>query len=281
MPEFDGQVALVTGAARGIGRAIADGLQRAGAIVVSADLVSADVVSADVVSDRPEGAASRQQFDHRIVDQRIADHRVVDHRIVDVSDSRAVGLLVEQVESEIGPIDLLAHAAGVLRIGSLLDPASLTDLEKLLRVNTLGVLAVLQAVGRRMAGRGRGAMVVIGSDAATTARQRLGAYGASKAAAAALVRAIGLELAPVGVRCNVIAPGATDTEMQRSLWADIPDGSGEELVIRGTPGQFRVGIPVGRLAQPVDIAETALFLLSQRARHITMQSIRVDGGAGL
>ena len=271
MPEFDGQVALVTGAARGIGRAIADGLQRAGAIVVSADLVSADVVS-----DRPEGAASRQQFDHRIVDQR-----VVDHRIVDVSDSRAVGLLVEQVESEIGPIDLLAHAAGVLRIGSLLDPASLTDLEKLLRVNTLGVLAVLQAVGRRMAGRGRGAMVVIGSDAATTARQRLGAYGASKAAAAALVRAIGLELAPVGVRCNVIAPGATDTEMQRSLWPDIPDGSGEELVIRGTPGQFRVGIPVGRLAQPVDIAETALFLLSQRARHITMQSIRVDGGAGL
>jgi 2,3-dihydro-2,3-dihydroxybenzoate dehydrogenase len=87
-----------------------------------------------------------------------------------------------------------------------------------------------------------------------------------------------LELARHGIRCNVVAPGSTDTPMQRGMWTAT---RGEAEVIAGFPERYQAGIPLGRLAQPEDVAEAVAFLASDRARHITMQTLYVDGGAGL
>jgi 2,3-dihydro-2,3-dihydroxybenzoate dehydrogenase len=91
-------------------------------------------------------------------------------------------------------------------------------------------------------------------------------------------RCLGLELARDGVRCNVVAPGSTDTPMQRALWTEE---DGARPVIEGVPGEYRTGIPLGRIADPEDVAEAVAFLLSDAARHITLQTLYVDGGATL
>jgi 2,3-dihydro-2,3-dihydroxybenzoate dehydrogenase len=109
-------------------------------------------------------------------------------------------------------------------------------------------------------------------------RQGLAAYAASKAAAHMFTRCLGLELAPHGIRCNIVAPGSTLTPMQTALWADE---HGAARVIAGRPEAFWAGIPLGKLAVPEDVAEAVLFLLSDKAGHITMAEIMVDGGATL
>lgn len=106
----------------------------------------------------------------------------------------------------------------------------------------------------------------------------MAAYAASKAAATMFVRCLGLELAPSGIRCNIVAPGSTLTPMQTGMWADE---NGAAKVIAGSPESFKSGIPLGKLATPEDVAEAALFLLSARAGHITMTDLYVDGGATL
>jgi 2,3-dihydro-2,3-dihydroxybenzoate dehydrogenase len=106
----------------------------------------------------------------------------------------------------------------------------------------------------------------------------MAAYGASKAAAAMYTKCLALEVARYGIRCNILSPGSTDTQMLRALWtgADSVRAS-----IDGVADEFRVGIPLGKLAQPEDIARAALFLLSEEAGHITMHDLTVDGGATL
>ncbi len=106
----------------------------------------------------------------------------------------------------------------------------------------------------------------------------MSAYGASKAALRSLCLTVGLEMAPFGVRCNIVSPGSTDTAMQRSLW-QTPGG--EQEMIAGFPDQFKLGIPLGKIAQPQEIAATVLFLASDLASHVTLQDIVVDGGATL
>jgi 2,3-dihydro-2,3-dihydroxybenzoate dehydrogenase len=106
----------------------------------------------------------------------------------------------------------------------------------------------------------------------------MAAYCASKAASAMFTRCLGLELASYGVRCNVVSPGSTETSMLHALWHDE---SGRAATLGGSPADFRLGIPLGRIAAPEDIAEAVTFLASARARHITMHDLRVDGGATL
>lgn len=124
----------------------------------------------------------------------------------------------------------------------------------------------------------RGAIVTVASDAAHTPRTGMSAYGASKAALKSLALTVGLELAAFGVRCNVVSPGSTDTDMQRLLWK-TPDA--EQQRIQGFPEQFKMGIPLGKIARPQEIASTILFLASSHAGHITLQDIVVDGGSTL
>jgi 2,3-dihydro-2,3-dihydroxybenzoate dehydrogenase len=199
--------------------------------------------------------------------------------VADVTCPDAVAAAVEEVESTLGPIGTLANVAGVLRTGPILD-ADDRDLADCLAVNTTGVWNTGRAVGRRMYDRRAGSIVTVASNAAGVPRVGMAAYAASKAASVAITRGLGLELAP-HVRCNVVCPGSTDTDMQRSLWADPTDDGGALPVIEGDLDRYRLGIPLRRIGEPDDVAAAVLFLAGPAARQITMQSLTVDGGATL
>lgn len=245
---FTGKIAFVTGANGGIGTALVRLLRAEGVRVVASDLVTPALEGADVWP-----------------------------AILDISDSAAVDALVDEVERRWGPIDLAANVTGILATDTVLDTSDATW-RRVFEVNTHGVFHVGRALGRRMAPRRRGSIVIVGSNAAGVPRHAMAAYAASKAAAHMFARCLGLELGPQGVRCNIVAPGSTLTPMQTSMWAD---DQGAARVIAGQPEVFKTGIPLGKLATPEDIAEAVLFLLSDRAGHITMADIFVDGGATL
>ncbi|HEY1011950.1 MAG TPA: 2,3-dihydro-2,3-dihydroxybenzoate dehydrogenase, partial [Herpetosiphonaceae bacterium] len=195
----------------------------------------------------------------------------------DVRDAAAVERAVDQAERELGTLAILANVAGILRLGPALELSD-EDWAATFAVNATGVFNVSRAAARRMAARRAGAIVTVGSNAAAAPRTQMAAYAASKAAAAQFTKCLGLELAPLGIRCNVVSPGSTDTEMQRALWHDE---RGPQRVIAGDPAEFRLGIPLGRIAAPADVAEAVAFLVSDAARHITLHDLRVDGGATL
>jgi 2,3-dihydro-2,3-dihydroxybenzoate dehydrogenase len=238
--------AIVTGAAGDIGRAVVARLQAMGHVVAAVDR--------DPLSD-PD-AWSRQ---------------------VDITDAVAVEKLMTEVEAELGPIDALVNGAGVLRSAPALDLTG-QDWSDMVGVNLLGTMQLSTAVARRMVPRGGGAIVTIGSNAGSVPRMGMAGYCASKAAAAMFTRCLGLELAAAGVRCNIVAPGSTETAMLRSLWTDE---TGPETTLRGSLDQHRLGIPLGRIATPDDIAEAVAYLVSPAARQITMHTLTVDGGATL
>jgi len=257
---FDRKVVIVTGAASGIGRATALRLARDGA-----RLGLLDVEEAGLARVAEEVAAVAAAGTGDVVAQR-----------ADVARRTEVLAAVDAVAARFGPVDGLATAAGILRPGGLreVDPA---DWERHLAVNTTGVLHCLQAVEPHL--RDGAAIVVVSSNAARVPRTGMIAYAASKAATSALARCAGLELAARGIRCNVVEPGSTDTPMQRDLWPDA--ASGAATAVDGDPASFRVGIPLGRLADPDDVAAGVCFLLSDDARHLTLQRLGVDGGASL
>ncbi|KJS54436.1 2,3-dihydroxybenzoate-2,3-dehydrogenase [Streptomyces rubellomurinus subsp. indigoferus] len=253
--EFDGAVAMVTGAGQGIGAAVARALAAEGAVVAAVD--------------RNPGPLAALA----------ADSPAVRPYALDVTDSQAVDETVDLIERQLGPLAVLVNVAGILRTAPVVELAD-EDWAETFAVNATGVFHASRAVGRRMAARGAGAMVTVGSNAAGVPRAGMAAYAASKAAATMFTRCLGLELARSGVRCNIVSPGSTDTEMQRALWGADPEAA-ERRVIDGDPGAWRVGIPLGRIAAPADIADAVVFLASDRARHITMHDLYVDGGATL
>jgi len=165
--------------------------------------------------------------------------------------------------------------AGILHVGPVLGTAD-EQWQAVLDVNATGVFRLSRAVAREMTGRRRGVIVTVASNAAGVPRMHLAAYAAAKAAAAHFTRCLGLELAGHGIRCNVVSPGSTETDMLRALWSG---GGGRQATIEGSLGAYRLGIPLGRIADPQDIADAVAFLASDRARHITMQDLCVDGGA--
>lgn len=253
--QFVDRVAVVTGAGQGIGAAVTRRLVREGARVAAVDV---------------------DEVNLKALENDLGSPQVTGHH-VDVADSSAVAAVVSEVEHTAGPIRYLVNVAGVLQPATVLETSD-EDWERTMAVNAGGVFHMSRAVGRRMAERREGSVVTVGSNAAGVPRTRMAAYAASKAAATHLTRCLGLELASSGVRCNTVSPGSTDTPMQRRLWdGDEPPPS----VLKGDPGAYRVGIPLGRLATPDDIADSVLFLLSDQARHITMQDLYVDGGATL
>jgi 2,3-dihydro-2,3-dihydroxybenzoate dehydrogenase len=255
--ELDGAVAVVTGAAGGIGAAVVRTLAARGAAIAAADLDGAG--AAAVASEVTQSGGSAFA------------------RACDVTDPRAVEELLDRAESALGPVTVAVSVAGVLHAAPL-DATTDAAWRATFAVNADGPFHLLRAAGRRMAARRQGAIVVVGSNAASVPRAGMAAYAASKAAATMLTRCVGLELAPRGVRCNVVSPGSTDTAMQDALWAD---GSARARALHGDPDTYRVGIPLGRIADPADIADAVAFLASDRARHITMHDLLVDGGATL
>ncbi|MFF3067292.1 2,3-dihydro-2,3-dihydroxybenzoate dehydrogenase [Kitasatospora sp. NPDC057936] len=253
--ELAGTVALVTGAARGIGAAVVRALVAEGAVVAAADR------GAGALAELAEESPAIRPY------------------VLDVTDPAAVEAVVASVEARLGPLGALVNVAGILRAAPAVELSD-RDWADIFAVNSTGVFHACRAAGRRMAARGGGAIVTVGSNAASVPRAGMAAYAASKAAATMFTRCLGLELARSGVRCNIVSPGSTDTAMQRSLWGDDAEAA-QQRVIDGDLAAWRVGIPLGRIAAPADVAEAVLFLVSDRARHITMHDLYVDGGATL
>ncbi|KAF1016859.1 MAG: 2,3-dihydro-2,3-dihydroxybenzoate dehydrogenase [Stenotrophomonas maltophilia] len=247
---FDGRVVLVTGAAGGIGAALVQLLAGAGCIVVATD------------REAPTAAASAGRV-HAFA--------------LDVRDAAAVDAFVDWVEDTLGPIQLAASVARVLQVGAVQDTSD-AAWRQVFAVNADGVFHLGRALARVMSPRRQGALVVVSSNAAGVPRHGMAAYAASKAAATMFTRCPGLDLAPLGIRCNIVAPGSTLTPMQTGMWED---DKGAERVIAGNLDTYKAGIPLRKLATPQDIANAVMFLLSDQAGHVAMSDLYVDGGATL
>jgi len=249
---FDGTIALVTGANGGIGAALVTLLRDSGSIVVATDITAP------------------------VIEQR-AGQPPLHARALDVTDASAVEALVEWIEHAVGPIGFGVNVAGVLQVGAV---TAIDDAQwrRVFAVNADGVFHVSRALARVMSPRRAGAIVTVSSNAAGVPRHGMAAYAASKAAATMFTRCLGLELAPLGIRCNIVAPGSTLTPMQTGMWVD---DHGAERVITGSLETYKAGIPLRKLATPEDIAQSVMFLLSEQAGHIAMSDLYVDGGATL
>lgn len=227
-----GTRAVVTGAAGGIGAAVAALLRAHGASVDAWDLMHDTGI-----------------------------------RSVDVTDRQAVGD-AWKAATRAGPVDIVVSAAGVMS----------DDWDTCMAVNAGGVRNLLDIALDDLTARRSGSVVVVSSNAGATPRSGLAAYAASKAAATSYARSLGLRVAPYGVRVNIVSPGSTDTPMLRGMWTEDAD---RDRILAGEPDAYRLGIPLGRIASPEDVASTVVFLASSAARHITMHDLRVDGGATL
>lgn len=255
---FDHQTVLVTGAARGIGLSVVEQLLFKNARVVATD------VCIETLLNNTESLRAR--FGTKLECSRL-----------DVKEIDKTAINISTLQQKYGFINHLVSCAGVLHLGPIND-MSFEQVQDTFMVNTFGILKVMQELSPTMKTAKGGAMVIIGSNAANTPRPNMGAYCASKSALHMLVKCIGIELASFGVRCNIVSPGSTRTDMQMQLWNN---NYGEAEVIAGDATCYRLGIPMQKIAEPEEIAKTVLFLLSDAASHITMHDLRVDGGATL
>ncbi len=240
--DLTGRVAVVTGAARGIGRAAADLLTAAGAEVVGVDWHSAD------------GVATEQ---------------------VDVADQAAVDSLIAKVVEQYGRLDVMVNNAGV--IGDL-TPLHVTEaeLDRVFAVNFKGTVFGSQAAAQVMITQGRGSIINFVSGAVDIAIPAVAAYAAAKAAAHQYSRSLALEVAPMGVRVNCIAPGWTDTPMNTRH--SVVDGSLDPSRHADYVESRRQSIPLGITGEPIDQAYAVLYLASDASRFMTGNTIRPNGG---
>jgi 2,3-dihydro-2,3-dihydroxybenzoate dehydrogenase len=197
--------------------------------------------------------------------------------MLDVADEAMVERVCARLFSDYQHLDVLVNSAGILRMG-LAEETSSADWQACMAVNAGGAFNLFRCTLPQFRRQRYGAIVSVASNAAHVPRVGMAAYCASKAALRSLSQTVGLEMAPYGVRCNLVSPGSTNTDMQRGMWRDE---QGERETIDGFPEQFKLGIPLGKIAQPQEIAAAILFLASERASHITMQDIVIDGGATL
>ncbi|NAW68704.1 2,3-dihydro-2,3-dihydroxybenzoate dehydrogenase [Vibrio sp. V27_P1S3P104] len=255
---LNNQTVLVTGAARGIGLSVVEQLLKQNAKVVATDV-------------RMQTLLSNTEL------LRVSYGQQLQCAELDVAQIDRVADMMADLQQQYGPIDHLVSCAGILHLGAIHE-MPFEQIHETFMVNTFGILNLMQALSHSMKEAKRGSMVIVGSNAANTPRPNMGAYGASKSALHMLVKCIGIELASYGVRCNIVSPGSTRTDMQMQLWTE---SYGEAQAISGDAVTYRLGIPLQKIAEPVDIARTILFLLSDAANHITMHDLRVDGGATL
>jgi NAD(P)-dependent dehydrogenase (short-subunit alcohol dehydrogenase family) len=243
----DGKVALVSGAARGIGRATADLFSREGYATIGFDVLE------------DEGAGERDWALERC----------------DVSDEHGVAALVESIVSEHGRIDVLANIAGVVLVKPIVE-TEWDEFRRLVEVNLGGTFLTCKHVIPVMERQGGGAIVNLGSVSGHVGQVDHSLYGATKGAIIALGRALAWELAPRGIRVATVSPGSVDTPMLRGdieIEASTTGASFEEVKALREQEQA-----LGRWADPSEIAEAIVFLASDRASFITGADLLVDAG---
>ena len=245
MGQFDGKVAIVTGAAQGIGQAYAQALAREGA----------SVVVADINADAAQAAAK----------QIVADGAAAIHLPVDVSDPDSAKAMADATVAEFGGIDYLVNNAAIyggMKLDLLLT-VPFDYYKKFMSVNLDGALVCTRAVYKKMAKRGGGAIV---NQSSTAAWLYSNFYGLAKVGVNGLTQQLSRELGGMNIRINAIAPGPIDTEATRTV----------------TPGEIVNDmvkqIPLSRMGTPDDLVGMCLFLLSDSASWITGQILNVDGG---
>lgn len=248
MSEFEGKVAIVTGAARGTGAAVAERFCKEGALVMLGDVrVNAGKETAEKLGD----SAS---FVHH-----------------DVTDSAQWAKLVERTLDAHGRIDVLVNNAGVLHQGPI-ENTSESDFRKLLEVNTLGPFLGIKAVVPHMREQGGGSIVNVGSIDSLAAMNGLTAYCASKFGLRGLAKAAALEVGRDGIRVNTVCPAGGNPEMY-GPWMEKVAGFMEQTLAytenRGIPGSASIG----------SIVDAILFLASDASRYCTGIDLPVDGGA--
>ena len=247
-PLFDlaGKVALVTGAYRGLGFAIARGLGEAGAtVVLNGRKPEALATSAKALTDAGLRASTR---------------------VFDVTDGDAVRAGVGAIEGELGRVDILVNNAGIQRRNPLVDFKQ-QDWDDIIATNLTAPFLVSQAALPGMIARGSGKIIHIASLMSELARPTVVPYTAAKGGVRQLTRGMAVELAPHNIQVNAIAPGYFATEMNRALIDNVEFNA---WVCKRTPA--------GRWGQPEEIAGLAVFLASAAANYITGQLITIDGG---
>jgi 3-oxoacyl-[acyl-carrier protein] reductase len=239
---LQGEIALVTGASRGIGAAIADTLAAHGAKVV--------------------GTAT-SEAGAQAIGERLAAHGGAG-RVLNVTDGAAVEALIETIAKEFGPISVLVNNAGITRDQLLLRMKD-EDWQAILDTNLSSVYRTSKAVLRGMIKARKGRIISIASVVGVTGNPGQANYAAAKAGIIAFSKSIAREIGSRGITVNVVAPGFIDTDMTKSLTED------QRSALLGQ-------IALGRLGAPDDIAQAVLFLASPAAAYITGETMHVNGG---
>ena len=239
---LQGRVAIVTGAAQGIGAACARRFAREAAQVVIADVADA-------------------------AGQALAAELQADYVHCDVGDKEQVDALVAKVLGQHGRIDVLVNNAGIFKAADFLD-VSEADFDAVLRVNLKGAFLVGQTVARAMAAAGRGAIVNMSSVNSVLAIPNIASYNVSKGGINQLTRAMALALADKGVRVNAVGPGTIATEL--AAQAVLTSADAKNKIMMRTP--------MKRLGEPAEVADVVAFLASDAASYMTGEIVMVDGG---
>ena len=250
MPDFAGQVSLVTGGSRGVGRAVCVALARRGSDVALFYLSQTTSADATVKAIEAQG------------------RRALALR-VDVADAQAVNAAVARVLAEFGRIDVLVHSAGAPTAWATVRELDADDWSRYIDVDLKGAFHSIQAVLRHMHERGRGVIIAISSIAAQMCQARNAQGAAAKAGMEALVRVVAREEGRSGIRANVVSIGLTDTEQTAIAFERWGPEASKRVV---------AGIPLGRIAQPEEIAEVVSFLAGEQGAYITGKVLQVDGG---
>ncbi|MBZ9710659.1 L-iditol 2-dehydrogenase [Mesorhizobium sp. ESP7-2] len=250
---LQGKSALITGSARGIGRAFAEAYVREGATVAIADI--------NLDAARKTAA-------------EIGDHAYA--LKLDVTDQASIDAAVKAVESRTGGLDILINNAALFDLAPIVE-ISRASYEKLFSVNVAGTLFMLQAASRSMIARGKGGRIInMASQAGRRGEPLVAVYCATKAAVISLTQSAGLDLIKHRINVNGIAPGVVDSDMWDEVdalfakYENRPKGEKKRLV-----GE---GVPYGRMGRPEDLAGMAVFLASDEAEYIVAQTYNVDGG---
>lgn len=243
--QLTGKTAIVTGGSRGIGRAAALALAEAGAdvAVIFAGNTQAAEETVRLIEEKGVKALSIQ---------------------CDVADEAAVSAMVKDVKKELGRIDILVNNAGITRDGLLMIMKE-EDWQAVLDTNLTGAFHCTKAVARLMMKQRSGSIINITSVVGETGNAGQANYAAAKAGLIGFTKSVAKELASRNIRCNAIAPGCIETDMTAVLGEDTVDAMIQS-------------IPMGRVAQPEEVAKAVLFLASDDASYITGQTLNVDGG---